>query len=374
MKRVILTFCLAFLLSISPWVNANPGGNGDANRDFQCGGSCHGDPDLNASSPATFQPVIPERIYEGLPAEISVVISSLPQTETGIFGAFLLTSLNANNDIPSTEGWSIISNSNLGQTNYQEQVLTTGDSLIFNWTLSNSEIITSEFYVALNHGSSDNDLSHLGVSQAFEISTVALPSDMPSVVPGFEPLSTRVLGEDTTISIPTQNAENVIVELKGQGGQNSVIEVRSNGSQVWEITIPQAIRESSLQWRVIVEGDGLTTTSAWYSMTSSEPTFESNNFPIILQGIGVALMGAAFVTLLHRRLRNTKTLTKKYEQTEIVNASNNMKGDQIQSSYHNGAQNDSRTIPPLPETGLPAGWNMEQWEYYGQDYLDGKMG
>ena len=26
--------------------------------------------------------------------------------------------------------------------------------------------------------------------------------------------------------------------------------------------------------------------------------------------------------------------------------------------------------PPLPPSGLPAGWTMEQWAYYGQQYLD----
>jgi len=26
--------------------------------------------------------------------------------------------------------------------------------------------------------------------------------------------------------------------------------------------------------------------------------------------------------------------------------------------------------PPLPATGLPAGWTMEQWQHYGQQYLD----
>jgi hypothetical protein len=26
--------------------------------------------------------------------------------------------------------------------------------------------------------------------------------------------------------------------------------------------------------------------------------------------------------------------------------------------------------PPLPATGLPSGWSMDQWEYYGQQYLD----
>jgi hypothetical protein len=26
-------------------------------------------------------------------------------------------------------------------------------------------------------------------------------------------------------------------------------------------------------------------------------------------------------------------------------------------------------IPPLPPGGLPSGWTMEQWMYYGEDYL-----
>jgi len=30
--------------------------------------------------------------------------------------------------------------------------------------------------------------------------------------------------------------------------------------------------------------------------------------------------------------------------------------------------------PPLPESGLPEGWTMEQWEYYGQQYLDDLTG
>ena len=26
--------------------------------------------------------------------------------------------------------------------------------------------------------------------------------------------------------------------------------------------------------------------------------------------------------------------------------------------------------PPLPPEGLPDGWTMEQWAYYGEDYLN----
>ena len=29
--------------------------------------------------------------------------------------------------------------------------------------------------------------------------------------------------------------------------------------------------------------------------------------------------------------------------------------------------------PPVPETGLPEGWNHEQWEHYGQQWLDSQV-
>ena len=27
-------------------------------------------------------------------------------------------------------------------------------------------------------------------------------------------------------------------------------------------------------------------------------------------------------------------------------------------------------VPPVPEDGLPEGWTMEQWQYYGKQWLE----
>ena len=47
------------------------------------------------------------------------------------------------------------------------------------------------------------------------------------------------------------------------------------------------------------------------------------------------------------------------------------------SAYGGAAQVFQNTIvpagPPVPETGIPPGWTMEQWRHYGQNYLDGKL-
>ena len=42
-----------------------------------------------------------------------------------------------------------------------------------------------------------------------------------------------------------------------------------------------------------------------------------------------------------------------------------------QNIAHNTSQDiTAETSPPLPENGLPQGWTMEQWKYYGQQYLE----
>ena len=33
-----------------------------------------------------------------------------------------------------------------------------------------------------------------------------------------------------------------------------------------------------------------------------------------------------------------------------------------------------KKIPPIPETGLPEGWTIEQWEHYGQKWIDSQDG
>ncbi len=31
-------------------------------------------------------------------------------------------------------------------------------------------------------------------------------------------------------------------------------------------------------------------------------------------------------------------------------------------------------VPPIPEEGLPQGWTMEQWAYYGEKWLEQNKG
>ena len=39
-------------------------------------------------------------------------------------------------------------------------------------------------------------------------------------------------------------------------------------------------------------------------------------------------------------------------------------------SFINEIANDAPSGPPLPASGLPEGWTMEQWAHYGQRWID----
>ena len=43
---------------------------------------------------------------------------------------------------------------------------------------------------------------------------------------------------------------------------------------------------------------------------------------------------------------------------------------QLNRRHHKTSHNPVHRGPPLPPGGLPSGWSMAQWEYYGQQYLD----
>jgi len=43
----------------------------------------------------------------------------------------------------------------------------------------------------------------------------------------------------------------------------------------------------------------------------------------------------------------------------------------VEAEEQEGALEDAPDgSPPLPESGLPEGWTMEQWAHYGQRWLD----
>ena len=100
-------------------------------------------------------------------------------------------------------------------------------------------------------------------------------------------------------------------------------------------------------------GEGPTQTSPWFRITAQEPGWEVDETALYLQSIALFLLCAGLVIMQRPR---SEEIGKKYDNTEFVGA---------EDEANQGTQS-----PPIPDSGIPAGWTMEQWEYYGHEHLE----
>lgn len=96
-----------------------------------------------------------------------------------------------------------------------------------------------------------------------------------------------------------------------------------------------------------------------------------------IETIGFAVIGVIIALLIGLLM----TRGKKEDVVENWNTGTVPANDMVANSMYGGAQEIFQAPAPvipqqvaagpqLPATGLPAGWTMEQWAYYGQQYLD----
>ena len=107
-----------------------------------------------------------------------------------------------------------------------------------------------------------------------------------------------------------------------------------------------------------MEGEGPTQTSPWFRITAQEPGWEVDETALYLQSIALFLLCAGLVIMQRPK---DEEIVKNYDNTEYVVASDEANQDT------GSAVSQS---PPIPDSGIPAGWTMEQWEYYGHEHLE----
>ena len=77
---------------------------------------------------------------------------------------------------------------------------------------------------------------------------------------------------------------------------------------------------------------------------------------------GGALTGLYFSGYFANRNNH---LSQAPQNTQNLNPNPNDEGEQVVDF-----ENREPEHPPLPEGGLPEGWTMEQWKYYGNQWLE----
>ncbi len=94
---------------------------------------------------------------------------------------------------------------------------------------------------------------------------------------------------------------------------------------------------------------------------------ESSNVLVVVAVIVMVIVIGLLVMLMFVRSKETEQLVDFTKQLPAM--------DNVANSMYGGTQQlFTQPVvpagPPLPATGLPPGWTMEQWQYYGQQYLD----
>lgn len=314
-----LVFFLALSLIVPLHVSGNPGGVGNGLENMQCGGACHGDANQNATSNLQLSLQPSGTVWVGQPAEITVQISGL-QTSHDLdeIGIFLLSSTNANGDIPTTDGWSILSDGMGGSNNYIEYSSIDSAVLSHSWILRSDDIGEKTLYVSVHHGDnsgSDAGSPFFGVSQAFTITVESIPENLQRIHPDYEPPLSREVGESTKLCLETLAASNVVLEWREPLGQTYQLETTQN-NQCWEAELPASLTASTVEWRAVLEGEGPQQITPWFSLTSVEPTWEADETALLLQSITHFVFFFGLV-LLFRSPRKKQDELKDYLEESI---------------------------------------------------------
>ena len=183
---------------------------------------------------------------------------------------------------------------------------------------------------------------------------------------------------DETLTINFENPENWNLLCQSKLVNDSGITIQSpfsvsiirTSSIYCEVLNDGMVLEDEISISVIdTNGNTLSQNSIPYSFPEKTTESTSISLPVI-GGIGmlvVILIAGLMFTMNRFRHREDDYIDNKPISGPPIS------GPPIsnQNITHITPQDSiTETSPPIPENGLPQGWTMEQWKYYGQQYLE----
>ena len=196
--------------------------------------------------------------------------------------------------------------------------------------------------------------------------------------------------DDAMLSSYIDNLAEEIEELEAQQADEAIL------NEQYKEDIAQILVDKRAQYDVACDDPRANCpVEGMQSGDASDEESDDTNWMLILSIVGGVIFVALAIGLMMTRRGGD---TKLYE-TEVAWTQNTLPiHDTVANSMYGGraylptaattgrstATSPSATTsrstapvaqpviagPPLPPGGLPAGWSMEQWQYYGQQYLD----
>ena len=303
MRRSTVFIVVALLLVLPTLGSANPNGVGSGTFDAQCGGACHGDADMNRSSAATVEVDGPEVAYEGLLTSVSITVSNIETTTSGLLGIFLLSDLSGAGDTPDDAGWTVVSNSEGGTENYVEARINTGQTEhTVEWTLRAPPSGQHLLYGAIHHGTEDgSEAPFFGASAVpASVEVRPVPENLPRLGPDFEPPVLRDVGATTTVVMQTVDVDAVRVEWRLANGEGTDVTVIGEG-EAWTFELPATLQPVAIQWRAHLTGEGPEQATPWFTLQSENPSWTVDENAAYLQSFAMVLAFMAGFLSLQRR-------------------------------------------------------------------------
>ncbi len=306
-RRALLIVALLGLLFAMPSMQARPGGVGDDNRDFTCGGSCHGDPGLSGESSAVIE-ISSDRTetYSSGLLTVSVKVTGMELSSKRIVGVFLLSDLHGVADTPEDSGWTVLDNDNGGESNYQETLaFDSSEGVTVSWVLrAPAEQGNHTLFAAVHHGG--GGVARMAVDDVgISIDVGPIPENLPQMNLDWDPVTNRDIGEVTMLTLPVINATTVRVEWRigGDGPTTTVAAVSGEGG--WKASIPMALSDVEFQYRVLMLNDDFSEYSRWVTLSSEHEEWSTNIWAVRLQMCGIMFAVIGLCIAVQRRFAHS---------------------------------------------------------------------
>ncbi len=302
-SRAAIVTAIAILLAAGASV-ANPGGNGDGNRDYTCGGSCHGDPALSSPSDGTVSVSVDSTTYTGTATAVHVTASGMSLSSNRLLGVFILGSIDGNQDHPEDHGWSIVQDPNGGSHNYVEVTVPSSGSVTLTWVMLAPQTPgTVNLFVATHHGANpnSNNWAYSGITRGYTVDVQPVPENLPGFAFDWKP-ETRVTGDTSPTEIRTTNTTSVSVQwmLEGEWVPHDAV-VTGEGDE-WLAEIPATIGNTRIQFRVTTSNGDFSITQPWLTVATHPAPFDGDIWDARFQSFALALLTTAFLLSLQARL------------------------------------------------------------------------
>ena len=184
----------------------------------------------------------------------------------------------------------------------------------------------------------------------------------------WDAMTSRSLGEASELSMPVANATAVTLEYRIGEGPIASISAQMEG-EAWVVTLPAALSDIPLSYRVVMSNEEFTETTGWISVANNVDGYSADILAVRLQSMALMLGSLALCISIQRRMaRNSSSAIVEPEAALISPDQTSMVVPSMAAPEFEAPQMEPTSLA-LDDPRRPSGWTDEQWLHYGPDHI-----